>query len=239
MSKQALLLVPGLMCNEVVWNPLMQGLSATHDCTVIDHGRADSLSVMAKNILRQAPERFAIAGHSMGGRVALEVYRQEPERVTKIALMNTGYLPRAQGDAGAKELKTRYDLLNLAMEQGVEAMAKKWVQGMVAPDRLQDLPFIQSITDMFKQKSVEIFKHQIAALLNRPDASPVLKTIGVPALVLCSEFDSWSPVSQHQEMAALMPSPPMWSEIRGAGHMCTMEDPAPVLKALSEWLLAA
>jgi len=236
MSKESLLLLPGLMCNETVWAPVIDKLSLTHECTVIDHGRADSIGAMAKNILRLAPSTFALAGHSMGGRVALEVYRLAPQRVTRIALMNTGYLPRPDSQAGAKETQGRYDLLKIAIDQGVEAMANKWVQGMVAPKRLSDEAFIQSITEMFKMKSVDIFKHQIAALLNRPDATPVLKSLNIPALVLCAEFDSWSPVQQHRDMANLMPRPPLWCEISGAGHMCTMEDPQAVAKGLVEWL---
>ena len=238
MSKPHLLLIPGLMCNERVWTPLQSVLSKTHDCTVIDHGRADSLSAMARNILGQAPEQFALAGHSMGGRVALEVYRQAPERVTHMALMNTGYKARGEGEAGQKETQTRYELLNIAMEQGIRAMASKWVQGMIAPTRLSDTPFVESVLNMFEQKSVDIFKHQIAALLNRPDASDVLKSLSIPTLVLCTEFDLWSPVSQHQEMATLMPIKPMWAEIKGIGHMCTMEDPVSVGAALKTWLVS-
>ena len=236
MSKPHLILVPGLMCNEDVWTPLTAAFSETHECSVVDHGRADSLNAMAKNVLRQAPENFALAGHSMGGRVALEVYRQAPQRVSRMALMNTGYKARSPGEAGQKETQTRYELLKIAMEQGVQAMAAQWVRGMVAPDRLADTQFIQSILNMFASKSVDIFKHQIAALLNRPDATNVLKQLSVPTLILCTEFDLWSPVSQHQEMADLMPAKPMWAEIKGIGHMCTMEDPGQVGTAMVRWL---
>ena len=226
------------MCNEDVWTPLNSVLCTTHECTVVDHGRADSLTAMARNILRQAPESFAIAGHSMGGRVALEVYRQAPQRVSRMALLNTGYKARSPGEAGQKETQTRYDFLNIAIEHGVQAMAAKWVTGMVAPTRLADTAFIQSIVSMCGTKSVEIFKHQIAALLNRPDATDVLRRLSVPTLILCTEFDLWSPVSQHQEMAELMPKKPMWAEIKGIGHMCTMEDPQRVGEAMSGWLRA-
>ena len=106
--------------------------------------------------------------------------------------MNTGYKARNSGDAGQKEKQTRYELLNIAMESGVQAMAEKWVTGMIAPSRLTDTAFVQSIVRMFNTKSVDIFKHQIAALLNRPDASAVLKSLKVPTLILCTEFDLWS-----------------------------------------------
>lgn len=224
------------MCNARVWKPVEQAWSATHHCTVVDHGRADSLVVMARNVLRHAPERFALAGHSMGGRVALEIYRQAPERVTHLALMNTGYKARAPGQAGQKEMQTRYDLLSIAMERGVAAMAAEWVRAMVAPSRLEDTQLVSTIIDMFNEKSVDIFKHQIAALLNRPDASAVLPCIKVPTLILCTEFDLWSPVSQHQEMVDLMTIKPLWAELKGVGHMCTMESPSQTAQSLYDWL---
>ena len=238
MSKPHLLLLPGLMCNEEVWIPVMGVLSQTHQCTVVDHGRADSLSAMARNVLRQAPDRFALAGHSMGGRVALEVYRQAPDRVSRIALMNTGYKARSAGEAGQKETQTRYELLKIAMEQGVQAMAAKWVLGMIAPSRLSDTAFVETIVNMCAKKSVDIFKHQIAALLNRPDASDVLRQLTVPTLILCTEYDLWSPVSQHQEMSDLMSQKPIWAEIKGIGHMCTMENPDAVGSAMAKWCRA-
>ena len=226
------------MCNEDVWTPILDVLSQTHQCTVIDHGRADSLGAMARNVLRQAPESFALAGHSMGGRVALEVYRQAPNRVSRIALMNTGYKARSAGELGQKETQTRYELLKIAMEQGVQAMAAKWVLGMIAPSRLSDTAFVDQIVSMFAKKSVDVFKHQIAALLNRPDASDVLRQLAIPTLILCTEFDLWSPVSQHQEMAELMTGKPIWAEIKGIGHMCTMEDPNAVGEAMAQWCIA-
>ena len=236
MPKPALVLVPGLMCNEDVWEPLLGELARTHHCTVVDHGQADSLSAMARNVLRHAPSTFSLAGHSMGGRVALEVLRQAPARVERVALMNTGYLARDSAQAGQREMQVRYELLKLAMDEGVETMARQWVAGMVAPSHLQDLDLIERIVDMFKTKSVDIFKHQIAALLNRPDATQVLKNLKHPTLILCTEHDHWSPVSQHQAMADLMPQKPAFVQIMGSGHMCTLEAPIEVTKALRDWL---
>lgn len=230
-----LILVPGLMCDQAVWAPLLPALSARADCLVADHGNANSLTRMAEQVLDAAPPRFALAGHSMGGRVAMEVVRLAPERVTRLALLDTGYQGRASGAAGEEEAAKRYALLAIAAKQGVRAMATAWVQGMVEPARLGDVPLIESIVAMFERKSADIFAHQIAALLGRPDATPVLQAVRVPTLVLCGRADSWSPPAQHEEIAALVPGS-LLRVVDNAGHMCTMERPEAVAQALLDWL---
>ena len=231
-----LLVIPGLMCDHSVWSPLLPLLPKELQTHIADHGDSDSLVDMAQRVLRNAPPVFDLAGHSMGGRVALEVYRLAPERVRRIALMNTGYLPLADGEAGAKERAGRMQLLQVAQSQGVRAMAMQWVRNMVAPARLQDTALINPIIDMFERKSAAVFAHQINALLQRRDASEVLQRIHIPCLVMTGEHDSWANVAQHQAMAALVPQHPEVCVIAQAGHMLTMEAPEAVAQAFLKWL---
>ena len=237
MERHPLVLVPGLMCDHAVWEPLMPWLAPHAECTIADHGRADSLTTMAEQILARAPDRFDLAGHSMGGRVALEVCRLAPGRVRKLALMDTGYLPCPAGPTGDEEARKRYALLATAQQKGVRAMASVWVQGMVHPDRLSDTTLIEAIVQMFERKTADTFERQIRALLDRPDATEVLRHLQMPTLVLCGAQDSWSPVAQHEAMLNLIP-PPLrhLSIIPEAGHMCTMERPQAVAAALVDWL---
>jgi pimeloyl-ACP methyl ester carboxylesterase len=230
-----LLLIPGLMCDHSVWSPLLP-LLPHQQVHIADHADGDSLVDMAQRLLKTAPPLFDMAGHSMGGRVALEVYRLAPERVRRIALMNTGYLPLAGGAAGEKERAGRMQLLALAQAQGVHAMAAQWVQHMVAPARLQDTALIQQIIDMFERKSAAVFERQQHALLNRPDASDVLPRIHSPCLVMTGEHDGWADVAQHRAMADLLPSKTDVCVVANAGHMLTMEEPAAVAQVLLNWL---
>src|ERR1700677_5031179 len=110
MHRQPLLLLPGLICDQTVWQQQIDALSDVAVCTCADYGSLDSIPAMAEAVLRLAPERFSIAGHSMGGRVALEVYRLAPHRVERIALLNSGYLPRAAGEGGQEETRKRGEL---------------------------------------------------------------------------------------------------------------------------------
>ena len=238
MEMSHLILVPGLMCDQAVWSPLLPAFSAHAACQIADHGNANSLTVMAQQILHKAPARFALAGHSMGGRVALEVMRLAPGRVTRLALLDTGYTALPAGAAGEEESAKRYALLDIARAHGVRSMAAQWVQGMVDPARLGDAELIESIVTMFGRKSADIFAQQIAALLGRPDATPVLKSIRVPTLVLCGRADSWSPLEQHAQIAALVPSSQL-HVVEDAGHMCTMERPNAVANPLLAWLRAS
>lgn len=238
MPREPLLLVPGLMCDATVWQPLLPALQAGGlDCRVVDHGDADRLPQMAQQLLDTAPPRFALAGHSMGARVALEVLRSAPDRVTRVALLDTGYLARAAGAPGEEEARKRQALLDVARRDGVRAMATQWVQGMVHPDRLQHAPLIGAIVDMFARKSPDVFERQIRALLQRPDATEVLRAIRVPTLVLCGRQDSWAPVPQHEAMHALVPGA-VFEVIEDAGHMAPMERPQAVADALLRWLQA-
>jgi pimeloyl-ACP methyl ester carboxylesterase len=239
MGVQTLVLLPGLMCDAAVWEPLFPHLPACSSPWVADYGVAHSLSAMAQGVLRQAPaERFALAGHSMGGRVAMEVLRLAPQRVTHVALMDTGHLPRAVGEAGSQEATKRLALLQIARTQGVRAMAQTWVQGMVHPDRLQEAALIESIVAMFARKSADVFAAQIEALLARPDASDVLRTLAVPTLLQCGAQDSWSPPAQHADMQALAPHAVL-DVVADAGHMAPMERPAAVAHGLARWLAGA
>lgn len=232
---QTLVLLPGLMCNAQVWSPLYPWLPADVNPWVADYGPAQNLQVMAHQVLEQAPPRFALAGHSMGGRVALEVVRMAPERVTRVALLDTGYLARPAGEAGEREAAKRLELLEVARTQGVRAMAQTWVQGMVHPARLQDATLIEEVLAMFGHKTADIFASQIKALLDRPDASDVLRSLKMPTLLQCGAQDSWASPAQHAEMHQLVPHAVL-DVIADAGHMAPMERPQAVAESLARWL---
>lgn len=236
MTQPVLILVPGLMCDHTSWAPILPAVSAQAACQVVSHGDADSLVQMAQQILATAPAQFDLAGHSMGGRVALEVVRLAPERVRRLALLGTGFKPKEAGAAGEKEAQGRQALLDVAQTQGIRAMAQAWVQNMVAPSRLLDETLIDAVLQMFERKSADIFQRQIKALLTRPDATEVLRQVRVPTLVMAGEFDAWASPQQHQDIADLIPNPPPMQVVSGAGHMMMMEKPDAVAALFLDWL---
>ena len=229
-----LVFLPGLLCDQTVWSEQLNAFPDSR-CLVADYGELDSIEAMAQQVLATSPQQFVLVGHSMGGRVALEVVRLAPERVSHLVLLDTGYQARAEGSAGEQERAGRMALLALAQSQGMRAVGEKWVQGMVHPERLDQPEFIESILAMIEAKTPAIFAAQIHALLNRPDATAVLQQLTCPTLLMCGREDSWSPLARHQDMAQLCATAEL-AVIEHSGHMSTMEQPAAVNQVLVDWL---
>jgi pimeloyl-ACP methyl ester carboxylesterase len=237
MRKIPVVLLPGFLCDGAVWESQIAALTTVADCTVLDWGTRDSLAAMAELVLQSAPPAFALAGHSMGGRVAFEVYRRAPERVTRLALLNTNYPPKPLGEAGETEARGRGELLELARAEGMRAMAKRWLEGMIPRFRQQDAALVERIIEMFERKTPDDFERQMRALLNRPDATGVLSQVRCPALILTGAGDAWSPPAAHERMHAAIAGSRLVI-VPECGHMSTMERPEEVTAALREWLVA-
>lgn len=236
---RTLLLLPGLICDRAVWQPQVDALSsrfaARLDCVVPNYASLTSLAAMAEHVLATAPtDKFALAGHSMGGRVAFEVMRLAPQRVERIALLDTSYPALAKGAEGEHERSRRMALLQLARSKGMRAMGNVWAHGMVHPTRL-NTPLFESILDMIERNTPDMFAAQIQALLTRPDATDMLAAIRCPALVLCGREDTWSPLRRHEEMHAAIAGSRL-VVIEACGHMSTLERPDAVSHAFMEWL---
>ncbi len=171
----------------------------------------------------------------MGGRIALQVYRLAPDRVARIALLNTGSTPLAAGAAGEEEVRKRGELVALAQSQGMHAMLQQWLPPMIAPPRINDTVLVSAIVEMMSRKTPEIFAAQVRALLTRPDASAVLDQIRCPALLLTGREDGWSPPAQHAAMHARIAGSQLVI-VPDCGHMSMMERPSEVSVALRAWL---
>lgn len=232
---ESLVLVPGLVCDARVWRDQVAALSAAREVIVAEHGLADRLGTMAEQVLARAPPRFALAGHSMGGRVALEVLARAPQRVTRLALLDTGYEGLADGEAGERERSGRYRLRDLGRCEGMLALGREWARGMVHPARLADAALMDDIHAMIARAPLARFEAQTEALLHRPDRTALLAEVRVPTLVLCGAEDAWSPLARHQQMAARIAGATLVA-VPDSGHMVTMERPAEVTQALAAWL---
>jgi pimeloyl-ACP methyl ester carboxylesterase len=235
MSKESIMLLPGLLCDERIWRDQVAALSGRFDCRVPDYGSCDSITAMAERVLHEAStECFSVIGHSMGGRVALEMLRLAPQRVVRLALLDSGIDPKAPGVAGADEEAKRNALVVLAQRNGMRAMGMQWARGMVHPSRL-DTPLFDEIIAMIERKSLAVYEGQIRALLNRPNGRPVLAGAPRPTLLLCGRQDAWSPLGRHEEMQRLLPGSRL-TVIEESGHMATMEQPDAVNTSLLDWL---
>jgi pimeloyl-ACP methyl ester carboxylesterase len=167
----------------------------------------------------------------MGGRVALEIMRAAPGRVTGLALLNTGVHAVRDG-----EPQSRGHLLRVAFEHGMTALAAEWLPPMMGSDAARAAQLMPLLSAMIQRFTAEAYAAQVSAMLNRPEVLSVLPTISVPTLLLSGSDDTWSPISQQQSIRRRIPHATLF-EILGAGHMAPLERPDSVAIALREWLL--
>ncbi len=232
-----LVLVPGLACDAAVWTPLWPALQGRVQPQVLCWQDETRIVDVATRLLRSvAAPRFLLAGHSLGGRVALEVLRLAPERVHGLALLDTGTHPLPPGEAGERECQQRLALVALAQAQGMRAMGERWAPGMLHPQCLGS-PVHEAVLAMVQAQPVARFAAQQQALMARPDAGGVLPLAPAHSLVLCGREDAWSPLAQHEHIAAQMPAAHLVA-VPDCGHMSPQEQPEAVGRAMVEWLQA-
>lgn len=232
-DKPVLYLLPGLLCDEAVWEHQQKNLRSVADIRIPVFRGYRSFREMALMVLQDAPPRFSVAGHSMGGRVALEMMHLFPDRIDRFALMSVGVHPVQPNESGK-----RMALVDIAEKQGMEALADAWIPPMLDPARHLDRKLIRKIRNMVLRSTPDDFKGQIEAALTRADQSRYLPAIHHHVLLLCGVNDSWSPLTQHQDIQRQLPSAELHA-IAKAGHMVTMEQPEAVTEVLREWLMGS
>ncbi|WP_201837050.1 alpha/beta fold hydrolase [Microvirga zambiensis] len=231
MSKRpTIVLLPGLLCDASMWDAQRKALEPYADVRIGDFSQLDSIEAMARSALALADGPLVAIGHSMGARVAMEMVRLAPERITKLVLIDTGIDPRRDG-----EQEKRRELVDLAFAEGMEALADTWLPPMVHLERVADEALLAPLKDMVLRASPEQHQRQIKALLDRPNARLGLAQIACPTLVMVGRQDRWSPLAQHEEMAALIPEAEL-VVIEDSGHMSLVEQPEQVSQALLRFL---
>ena len=230
-AKSNLVLVPGLLCTSALWAPQIAALADVADCRVADHTRHDTMAGIARSILAAAPERFALAGLSMGGYIAYEIVRQAPERVERLALLDTGFR------ADTPELTAaRRDLIAAAEAGGGARRAQELLMPrLIHKARLSDTPLVDTVLQMAVDIGLEAFKRQEEAIIGRPDSSSLLPNIRYPTLALVGEQDALTPVEQHREIAAAIPGAKLVI-VPDCGHLSALERPEAVSRAMRAWL---
>jgi pimeloyl-ACP methyl ester carboxylesterase len=224
-----LIFVPGLISDWTVWQPAADAL-APYPVAFADVTRATSITGMAEEILTQHPGKLVVAGHSMGGRVALEMARLAADRIAGLALFNTGYHPRKEGEEAKRQ-----HFIDLANQHGMEALLDEWLPPMVAPQRGSDAQLLNLLRGMAGGMNPQIHERQLRALLGRPDAWPHLSSVKCPVLVAVGRQDGWSPPAQHEEMAGELPNAKLVL-VEDAGHFAPIEQPEATAMALKSWL---
>ena len=222
-----LLLLPGLICDDRLWRDVIAGLGVP--ARVADLTQDDSIAAMAARTLADAPARFALAGLSMGGYVALEIMRQAPERVTHLALLDTSARP----DDDARK-QTRRSGMAAVREGKFGLVSRAMLPGLLAPAHLESA-LAAEVQAMSERVGPDAYLRQQAAIMGRVDSRPTLAQITVPALVGVGELDKLTPPALAEEIAAGIAGAAL-VQFAGSGHLSTMENPDAVVAAMKEWL---
>jgi len=228
-GKIPLILLPGLLCDAGLWQYQMTALAEFSEPSVADLTASDSIAAMASSVLAAAPERFALAGLSMGGYVAFEILRRASERVSHLALLDTS----ARADTEEVRVR-RHGLIELARIGKFKGVTPRLLPLLLHAEHLVE-PFTGIVTGMAERVGQAAFIRQELAILNRIDSRPSLAAIDVPTLVLCGDADQLTPPAIAEEIAAGIAGA-RFTLIEGSGHLSPLEQPEVVNRAMIEWL---
>ena len=230
MKKASVLLLPGLLEDADAFAHQVAGLAEIADVRVADLTRSETMADLARDALAQAPSReFALAGHSMGGYVALEILRQAPERIRALALLNTNARPDS-----AESTENRKRLMALA-ERDFDAAVATLLDRQLTAAHLADPVITATIAQMAQSVDREAFARQQKAIMGRIDSRPHLAKIRCPTLVVAARDDLIMPLDMLRELAGGIPGAVL-RIVEDSGHMATLEQPEAVTQALHRWL---
>lgn len=230
MTAQNLVFVPGLLCTEALWSHQVVHLADLANCSVANVTGGDSIDALARAVLEQSPERFALCGLSMGGIIALRVMQLAPGRVERLALVDTTSRPETP-----EQTERRMVLVGMARGGEFEAIHELLMPALVHADRVDDQDLSEAIRTMALEIGPDAFQRQIAAIIGRDDARPQLGAYALPTLLICGRDDAITPLEFHEEMADLIPGAKL-AVIEQCGHLSTMERPQAVTALLRLWL---
>jgi pimeloyl-ACP methyl ester carboxylesterase len=227
---ETLILIPGLACTQRLFEAQISALSEGRNIVVADHTQDDSIPAIAARLLKDAPERFSLAGLSMGGYIAMEVIRQAPERVQRLALLDTSARPDTP-----EASKDRERLIALAQAGRFEDTFPLAWPRLVHQNHQSDKALQEIVFGMMRETGPEAFIRQQRAIMGRVDSRPLLPGIEIPTLILVGEADAITPPEIAREMAEMIE----WSSlivIPDSGHCSTLEQPDRVTQAMRIWL---
>lgn len=228
-----LIFLSGLLCNQTIWRAQSAYFSEHYAVSVFSFANTNSIEQMAQQVIRHLNTPSIIVGHSMGARVALEVIRQAPELVCKIALLDFGIHPQKEFEA-----EKRYALTRAAKDQGMEYLIDTWLKPMLHEANIENNTIFEPLKTMILQQNGSSFAMQIEALLNRPEAESIFKNIQVPLYLGVGREDRWSTLQQHVQMSQLNPAAQLHI-YEQCGHMSPVEAADQVNLSLKHWLEAS
>jgi pimeloyl-ACP methyl ester carboxylesterase len=223
-------LIPGLLCTPRLFAEQIPALWGLGPVTVANHTLADSMGAIARQILSLAPPKFALVGLSMGGYVVFEMLRQAPDRIARLALLDTTARPDVP-----EQTEQRQRQIELAQSGGFGGIAQLLFPRFVSAAHREDRALQALVRTMAENTGAEAFVRQQTAIMNRVDSRPGLRAIGCPTLVVVGADDTLTPPDRAAEIVAGIPGARQ-IVVPDCGHLSTLEQPAAVTRALVDFL---
>ena len=224
-------MVPGMMCDERIFSPQIEELSQNLEVTIADISNFSSVKELASDVLKKAPKKFSLLGHSMGGIVAMEIYSQEPNRIEKLILMDTN--PKAELDE--VKLKREPQIREVNKGKLLEVMRDEMKPNYLAESE-NKTSVLNVCMDMALNLGPDVFINQSRALQSRLDQQNTIQSIKIPVLIMCGSEDKLCPVERHEMMHNMISDSDL-KIINNAGHMPTLEQPRETTEVIEEWLM--
>lgn len=231
MTKTKLVLVPGLLCNGALWAHQIGNLKDIAEIVIAETAQDDCVDAIADRLLQSVDGSFALAGLSMGGYVAQAVMRKAPERIERLALLDTS----ARADS-EEQHRRRRGLIQLAKMGKFKGVTPRLLPMLIHPDRMEEDALTGAVMEMASEVGQEAFVSQQTAIINRPDNRPNLAGIDIPTMVICGRQDEITPLELSNELAAGIPGARLCI-IEDCGHLSSMERPQAVTALMRDWLL--
>ena len=224
-------MVPGMMCDERIFSPQIEALSQNLEVTIADISNFSSVRELASDVLKKAPKKFSLLGHSMGGIVAMEIYSQAPNRIEKLILMDTN--PKAELDE--VKLKREPQIREVNNGKLLEVMRDEMKPNYLAESE-NKRSVLNVCMDMALNLGPDVFINQSRALQSRLDQQNTIQSIKIPVLIMCGSEDKLCPVERHEMMHNMISDSDL-KIINNAGHMPTLEQPRETTEVIKEWLM--
>ena len=226
-----LVMIPGMMCDERVFSPQIKELGKDIKVQIADISQHSNMSDLAADVLSQAPRKFCLAGHSMGGIVAMEICAQAPERIEKLALIDTNPLAELE----EVKLKRVPQISEALSGKLINVIRDEMKPNYLAESENQDA-ILNTCMEMALSLGPKVFINQSKALRDRVDQQKTLKSLNIPVLIMCGLEDKLCPLEKHKLMHNMISNSKL-EVIKNAGHLPTLEQPIKTTEVLKIWLM--
>lgn len=224
-----IVLLTGQLLTDAVWQPLIDAWP-NRELILADNRQDETIEGFAQRLLDNAPPKFVLIAHAMGGFVAFEVMRRAPERVAKLVLIST--LASADGPA---QTARRQGYIDLVQSGRFDLVVEERIPILFPEEKRSDERLLTIARTMAADTGADTFLRQQRAIMARIDSRPRLGEIAAPTLLIWGDSDGITSRAHHEEILAAIPGARL-EVVPGTGHLPTVEAPEIVASLIADFI---